>query len=107
MSDYLSVAEVARELGLPTSAVYRMVRSRPSPFPVTMSGNRFRVLRADLDAYQREGTRQSTIDVDAIEAACERVFLRVIDPAFIRREFQPVRILPMPDTRVQVNTRRA
>jgi hypothetical protein len=86
--EYLNAADVARELGLPVSAVYTLLHASPPPFPVLRTGRRYRVARADLEGYRRDGTREVAITADLIEAACERAVTRVIDPAFLKPELR-------------------
>ncbi len=104
-SDYLSGLQVAHALGLGKEAAYALLTSHPTPFPVVRSGRRFRVLRADLEAYLTSGSRQATVDVEAVRAAVRETLVEIMDPIFLRPEFRPP--LPMVDRRVQVNQRSA
>ena len=47
----LSVREAARELGMGSATAYDAIRTGTFPVPVTMIGNRQRILRADLERF--------------------------------------------------------
>jgi excisionase family DNA binding protein len=88
MNDYLTPTEVASELGLPKSAVYAMLHSTPTPFPVVKSGRNFRIARVDLERYIAEGARESTIDLDALRRVVREEIIATLDPAFLRHDLR-------------------
>jgi excisionase family DNA binding protein len=49
----LSLAEVARSLGIGVTTAYELVARDQFPIPVRRIGNRMKVLKHDLDRYLR------------------------------------------------------
>jgi hypothetical protein len=103
---WLSAAQVAARVGLSESQVRAWFKTGTCPLHPQPFGRNLRVWHVDLTNYLIAGTPPEAAIPEWVRIAAREALIHVIEPAFIRRELRPVRVVELPDTRVQATARR-